>query len=271
MDGARAERWPGWDYYLYGPAGTPIEQIAVSGGATSYLLSDQLGSVRAITNSSGAVTGTETYDAWGNSLGTTGTINAPFGFAGEYLDPSNGLYYLQARWYDPATGKFLSLDPAVIQTSQPYLYAGGDPLNESDPSGQLTLAQILAASRFRETALGSALVVVSVGVTEVELSTTTTTTTTTTTIPTMCPAWTDINASGDSPPCKPSGDSDEGGDESGNESVNSTATVVNGVAISSWTETAAAIKALTGGGGSSGVSPGGTSPPVRLPRPQHPQ
>jgi hypothetical protein len=44
----------GTNYYLYGPSDTPIEQINESTEATSYLLSDQLGSMRAITNSSGA-------------------------------------------------------------------------------------------------------------------------------------------------------------------------------------------------------------------------
>jgi len=39
-------------------------------------------------------------------------------------------------YYDPATGQFLSVGPLVSQTQQPYIYAGDDPVNESDPSGR---------------------------------------------------------------------------------------------------------------------------------------
>ncbi|MFZ2058810.1 MAG: RHS repeat-associated core domain-containing protein, partial [Acidimicrobiales bacterium] len=45
---------------------------------------------------------------WGNLTGSTGSATTPFGFAGAYLDPSNGLYYLRARWYDAGTGQFMS-------------------------------------------------------------------------------------------------------------------------------------------------------------------
>jgi len=41
------------------------------------------------------------------------------------------------RYYDPATGQFLSVDPDVAQTDQPYAYTEGDPVNETDPSGQM--------------------------------------------------------------------------------------------------------------------------------------
>ena len=40
-----------------------------------------------------------------------------------------------ARYYDPATGQFLSIDPAVAETDAPFNYAGDDPINEIDPSG----------------------------------------------------------------------------------------------------------------------------------------
>ena len=40
-----------------------------------------------------------------------------------------------ARWYDPGTGEFMSVDPDLAETDQPYAYAGDDPVNETDPSG----------------------------------------------------------------------------------------------------------------------------------------
>ena len=43
--------------------------------------------------------------------------------------------HLINRYYDPTTAQFLSIDPLVATTGQPYQYAGDDPVNNSDPSG----------------------------------------------------------------------------------------------------------------------------------------
>jgi len=61
--------------------------------------------------------------------------------SGEQYDPDLGLYYLRARYYNPATGRFLSRDPLDGDPTDPqslhkYLYAGGDPVNRIDPSGR---------------------------------------------------------------------------------------------------------------------------------------
>lgn len=64
--------------------------------------------------------------------------STPLLWAGQYRDPATGLYYMRARWYDPATGQFLSVDPLVAQTGLPYSYAGDNPVNEGDPSGLLS-------------------------------------------------------------------------------------------------------------------------------------
>jgi RHS repeat-associated protein len=46
-----------------------------------------------------------------------------------------GLIYMRARYYDPQTRQFLTRDPLVALTRQPYLYANGNPVNFTDPSG----------------------------------------------------------------------------------------------------------------------------------------
>jgi RHS repeat-associated protein len=61
--------------------------------------------------------------------------------SGEQYDPDLGLYYLRARYYNPATGRFLSRDPLDGKAIDPktlhkYLYAGGDPINKIDPTGK---------------------------------------------------------------------------------------------------------------------------------------
>jgi len=75
------------------------------------------------------------YDAYGNPTTKEGLSSyTPFGFAGSYTD-TTGLIYLINHYYDPATGQFISVDPLVAQTGQPYAYTGGDPVNLTDPSG----------------------------------------------------------------------------------------------------------------------------------------
>src|SRR5258706_7901767 len=80
--------------YIYGPGGTaPAEQVNLTTGAISYLISDSLGSVRGVVSSSGALNGTTSYDAWGNPLSAGGlTSITPFGYAGAYTDPTGMLY-----------------------------------------------------------------------------------------------------------------------------------------------------------------------------------
>ena len=41
------------------------------------------------------------------------------------------------RYYDPSTGQFLSVDPLVDETGQAYSYTGNDPVDETDPSGEI--------------------------------------------------------------------------------------------------------------------------------------
>jgi RHS repeat-associated protein len=75
------------------------------------------------------------YDAWGNPQTTGGlTADTPFGYAGAYTDP-DGLLYLINRYYNPATGQFLSVDPDVATTGEPYGYAGGNPVDNTDSDG----------------------------------------------------------------------------------------------------------------------------------------
>jgi RHS repeat-associated protein len=128
--------------YIYAYSGTPAEQVNLSTGAVTYLVADSLGSVRGIVSSSGSLAGTTSYDAWGSPQTTGGlTATTPFGFAGGYTDPTK-LVYLINRYYDPATGQFISVDPAVGQTLAPYAYAAGDPVTGTDPTGLYTVFRI---------------------------------------------------------------------------------------------------------------------------------
>jgi RHS repeat-associated protein len=88
-----------------------------------------------LTNSSGSVVATFTYDAYGNLTGSTGTATTPLGFAGQYTDSETGLIYMRARYFEPTTGQFISRDPIEQLTRQAYSYVNNNPLNGTDPSG----------------------------------------------------------------------------------------------------------------------------------------
>ena len=125
--------------FVYGPSGEPVEQINTSATAY-YFVSDLLGSTRALTNGSGTVVATFNYAALGNITSQTGAVTTPIGFAGAYTDSNSGLLYLVNRYYDPNTGQFLTVDPDVAETGQPYSYASDDPIDIIDPSGDLDTA-----------------------------------------------------------------------------------------------------------------------------------
>ncbi|MGJ7440501.1 RHS repeat domain-containing protein [Aquipuribacter sp. MA13-6] len=104
-------------------------------GARSYYLTDNLGSVIALTNTSGTITAEYAYDPYGNprATGTSASSN-PLRYTGGYLDTATGLYKFGARYYDPETGRFTQQDPSG-QEANTYLYAAGDPCNNVDPTG----------------------------------------------------------------------------------------------------------------------------------------
>jgi RHS repeat-associated protein len=76
------------------------------------------------------------YSTYGNQTLTSGSDVTPFGFQGSYTD-STGLIYLVNRYYDPTTDQFISIDPDVAMTGQPYVFTNDNPLNATDPLGRV--------------------------------------------------------------------------------------------------------------------------------------
>lgn len=90
------------------------------------------------------------YDAYGKCtviLNTAGiaTIN-PFRYRSYYFDSDLGLYYLQSRYYDPETGRFINaddvsyLDPQSIHGLNLYAYYLNNPVMYVDPSGNIAVS-----------------------------------------------------------------------------------------------------------------------------------
>jgi RHS repeat-associated protein len=94
----------------------------------NYFVHDHLGSVVEILNEDGSTKEKISYDTWGNS-------NSPNAmFTGKQRD-TTGLYYFNARYYDPIIGRFITEDPAK-QGNSWYTYCGNNPLNHTDPDGR---------------------------------------------------------------------------------------------------------------------------------------
>ena len=96
-------------------------------------------SIRGEVTNTGAVTGAYRYRTYGQLAQSTSTNPGYVGYTGLLQDPS-GLLYSRARWYDPVQGRFLSRDPAQGDNASPgslnaYMYAAGNPVIRSDPSG----------------------------------------------------------------------------------------------------------------------------------------
>jgi RHS repeat-associated protein len=122
-------------FYVYGPASLPLEQVD-SHRTLLYYHHDQLGSTRALTDLRGRVRAAYSFGAYGELGRSVAPRTTPLQFAGEYRDSESGLYYLRARYYDPLTAQFVSVDPQAGASRARYAYAAGDPINETDPTGR---------------------------------------------------------------------------------------------------------------------------------------
>lgn len=109
-------------------------------GQDYYYLYNGHGDVIQIVDRNGNVVNSYEYDEWGNIRTSNETISNPFKYAGEIYDEETGLYYLRARYYDPALGRFINEDTVEGQIDNPlslnlYSYCYNNPLIFIDPTG----------------------------------------------------------------------------------------------------------------------------------------
>ena len=108
----------------------------------TYLHPDHLGSAQAGTRANGTVAWREQYTPFGEELQSPAANDNLGGFTGHIRDKATGLNYMQARYYDPVTGRFLSVDPVTfLETRDPryfnrYSYTANNPINLVDPTGE---------------------------------------------------------------------------------------------------------------------------------------
>jgi RHS repeat-associated protein len=141
--------------YTHGP-GVDQPVIMERGGAVYFFHADPSGSIRSLSDASGQPVRASSYDSFGRMALFGAGFDAaaqpatPYAFAGREYDAESGFYYLRARYYDPATGRFVNADPldvpallvtgraSVLRDPQQlnlYSYAANNPLAFRDPTG----------------------------------------------------------------------------------------------------------------------------------------
>ena len=122
----------------YAQGQTIDEPLAMQRGSTvDYYEQDGLGSVTSLTAANGSVAQTYTYDSFGNTTNSTGSLTNFFRYTGREFDTETGLYFLRGRYFDPQTGRFLSEDPMEFAAGDVnlYRYVYNNSVNSVDPTG----------------------------------------------------------------------------------------------------------------------------------------
>ena len=128
--------------FSYDTSGIPL--TVTYNDTTYYYVTNLQGDVIGIEDAAGNQVAHYTYDAWGNNLeisGWMGTLN-PLRYRGYVYDQETGLYYLESRYYDPATGRFLNADSYTatkqnIVGHNMFAYCENNPVTFQDSQGDI--------------------------------------------------------------------------------------------------------------------------------------
>lgn len=113
--------------------------FAAHAGTVTYVYTDPQGTPLAEADAQGNITARFDYAPYG-SVAMGAPPNGP-GYTGHVNDPDTGFVYMQARYYDPVTARFLSVDPKTPAAGNSfnfnrYTYANNNPVVNIDPDGR---------------------------------------------------------------------------------------------------------------------------------------
>ena len=128
----------------------------------SYYILDGHSDVRMVLGSSAEVKASYRYSAYGEILEGTADLEDGYYYTGEYMDTETGLYYLRARYMNPETATFTSMDSYAGNIYDPaslhrYLYANANPVKYTDPSGHKPFLQVVTAVCIKVILAGAAM------------------------------------------------------------------------------------------------------------------
>jgi RHS repeat-associated protein len=128
-------------YYVHGAGVDNLIARVDSAHVLSWYNTDRMGSVRNITDGSGNVLDTVTYDGWGNVLTESSAANGDrWKYTGRELDSETGLQYNRARYFDAKTGRWTSEDPLGFggRDTNLYAYVHNRSTSKVDPRGLIS-------------------------------------------------------------------------------------------------------------------------------------
>ncbi len=140
--------------FFYDQQGNRVA-MADSGNHFYYYIYNLQGDVIALADAStGKLVATYTYDAWGkctvtNASGHTIGTDNPFRYRGYYYDTESELYYLNSRYYDAETGRFINADGQLndgVLGCNLFAYCENNPVNMIDSAGNMATAILVSKS-----------------------------------------------------------------------------------------------------------------------------
>jgi len=131
--------------YTHGP-GIDEPLIMERGGQSYYYHADGLGSITEITDATGNIVNSYVYNSFGKIVKETEAVQNSYTYTAREYDPESGLYFYRARYYDASIGRFISVDPLGLAGGiNLYTYVLNNPVNNTDPFGEISLPEIMAA------------------------------------------------------------------------------------------------------------------------------
>ncbi|ROQ93870.1 intein/RHS repeat-associated protein [Streptomyces sp. 2132.2] len=145
-------------YYAHPAGPTMVKTVKDGVTSTSYLLSDNNGTATTAVDAATQAVTRRKFTPFGEARGEAPSVwPGKKGFIGGELDESTGLVHLGAREYDPATGRFLSVDPVVDfnepKQMAPYAYANNSPVTFTDPTGKSIAPPVMPIKDFSDAEL----------------------------------------------------------------------------------------------------------------------